>query len=294
MKYIFIILIFLKVGFINAYADVINKIEVTNNKRITNESIVTFSGIKLGNDYTQEQLNEILQDLYETNFFSDIKFEINDGTLVVNVVERKIIQSIILNGIKAEKTKNSILKNLSLREKTPYVEFLANQDIKKIERALNSSGYYFNKVQVEMKDNANDTVDLIYDIELGERALIKDIIFTGNKYYKDKKLKNIIVSEESKFWKFVSNKKYLNPDQINLDLRLLEKFYLIKVFTMTDQNSSAIFNNNYFNLVYNIDAGEIYTINETKLILPDDFDEKDFKEVERFYQNLKVKIFLTS
>ena len=56
----------------------------------------------------------------------------------------------------------------------------------------------------------------------------KDIIFTGNKYYKDKKLKNIIISEESKFWKFISNKKYLNPDQIKLDLRLLEKFYLKK------------------------------------------------------------------
>ena len=288
MKYIFIIVIFLKLTFINAYADVINSVDVKNNKRITKESIITFSGIKLGNDYTQDQLNKILQDLYDTNFFSDIKFKLDNGTLIVFVEERKIIQSIVLNGVKAEKTKKSILKNLSLREKTPYVKFLANQDIKKIERALNSAGYYFNKVQVQMKDNTNDTVDLIYNIDLGERALIKDIIFTGNKYYKDKKLKNVIVSEESKFWKFISNKKYLNPDQIKLDLRLLEKFYLNKGFySVQIKNSSAIFNNNYFNLVYNIDAGNIYTINETKLILPDDFDEKDFKDVEKILSKLK-------
>ncbi len=288
MKYIFIILIFFKVTFINAFAVVINKIEVENNKRITNESIATFSGIKLGSNYTQDQLNKILQDLYDTNFFSDIKLSVNNDTLIVFVEERKIIQSIILNGVKAEKTKKSIIKNLSLREKTPYVEFLAGQDIKKIERALNSAGYYFNKVQVEMKDNANDTVDLIYNIELGEKALIKEIIFTGDKYYKDKKLKNIIVSEESKFWKFISSKKYLNPDQINLDLRLLEKFYLNKGFyNVQIKNSSAIFNDNYFNLVYNIDAGDIYTINETKLILPDDFDEKDFKDVKKILLKLK-------
>ena len=81
-----------------------------------------------------------------------------------------------------------------------------------------------------MKDNNNETVDLIYNIDLGEKTLIKNIIFTGEKFYKDRKLKNIIVSEESKFWKFISNKKYLNPEQINLDLRLLEKFYLNKVF----------------------------------------------------------------
>ena len=139
-----------------------------------------------------------------------------------------------------------------------------------------------------MKTNNNDTIDLIYDIKLGEKALIHNISFTGDKYYKDKKLKNIIVSEESKFWKIISNKKYLNPDQINLDLRLLENFYLNKGFyNVKIKNSSAIFNDNFFNLVYNIDAGKIFTIKETKLELPDDFDEKDFKDVKKILKKLE-------
>tara|TARA_B100000886_G_C20425428_1_gene493735 strand:- start:3673 stop:5862 length:2190 start_codon:yes stop_codon:yes gene_type:complete len=274
--------------FSNALGDVINKVEVKNNNRITKETIISFGGIELGKDYNQEQLNDVLLDLYATNFFSDIKFDIQGDVLVVEVKERKIIQQIILNGIKAEKTKKSILKNLSLREKSPYVSFLAKQDIKKIENSLNSAGYYFNKVDVTLRTNNNETVDLIYNIDLGEKALIKNIIFTGDKYYKDKKLKNIIVSEESKFWKFISNKKYLNPNQIDLDLRLLEKFYLNKGFyNVQIKNSSAIFNDNHFNLVYNIDAGNIYTIRETKLILPDDFDENDFKGVKDILKKLK-------
>ena len=104
---------------------------------------------------------------------------------------------------------------MSIREKSPYVNFLAKQDVNKIENALNSAGYYFNEVDAIIKNNKNDTVDLVYNISLGEKALIKNIIFTGEKYFKDKKLKNVIVSEESKFWKFISNKKYLNPDQID-------------------------------------------------------------------------------
>ena len=125
MKYIFIIVIFLKVTFINAYADVINSVDVKNNKRITKESIITFSGIKLGNDYTQDQLNKILQDLYDTNFFSDIKFNIEGNILIVEVQERKIIQNILLNGIKAEKTKKSIFFVLmNFRFELPiYIEF---------------------------------------------------------------------------------------------------------------------------------------------------------------------------
>ena len=287
MKYFLIILIIFKFAFTYACADVINKIEVKNNNRITKETIITFGGIELGKDYNQEQLNNVLIDLYSTNFFSDIKFDIQGDVLVVEVEERKIVQQIIINGVKAEKTKKSILKNLSLREKSPYVNFFAKQDINKIENSLNSAGYYFNKVDVTLKTNNNDTVDIIYDIDLGEKALIKNIIFTGEKYYKDKKLKNIIVSEESKFWKFISNKKYLNPNQISLDLRLLEKFYLNKGFyNVQIKNSSAIFNNNYFNLVYNINAGNIYTIRDAKLILPDDFDEKDFKEVKNVLKKL--------
>ena len=288
MKYLFIILIFFKLAHSSALSEVINNIEVKNNDRITKETIITFGGIELGKDYNQEQLNNILLNLYDTNFFSDIKFDVQGGTLIVSVVERKIIQQIVLNGVKAQKTKKSILENLSLREKSPYVKFLAKQDIKKIENALNRAGYYFNEVDVTMKENTNDTVDLIYNINLGEKALIKNIIFTGEKYYKDKKLKNIIVSEESKFWKFISNKKYLNPNQIDLDLRLLEKFYLNKGFyNVQIRNSSAIFNENNFNLIYNIDAGNIYTIRNAKLILPDDFDIKDFKEVENVLKKLK-------
>ena len=290
MKYLFIILLILKFAFSHAFGDIINNVEVKNNNRITKETIITFGGIELGKDYSQEQLNNILLDLYSTNFFSDIKFDIKGDVLIVEVTERKIIQQIVLNGVKAEKTKKSILKNLSLREKSPYVNFLAKQDINKIQNSLNSAGYYFNKVDVTLKNNNNDTVDLIYNIDLGEKALIKKIIFTGERYYKDKKLKNVIVSEESKFWKFISNKKYLNPNQIDLDLRLLERFYLNKGFyNVQIKNSSAIFNDNHFNLIYNIDAGNIYTIRNTKLVLPDDFDEKDFKEVNDILKKLEEK-----
>ena len=46
------------------------------------------------------------------------------------------------------------------------------------------------------------------------------------------------------------NKDQMNPNQINLDLRLLEKFYLNKGFyNVKIENSSAIFNDNHFNLV---------------------------------------------
>ena len=110
MKYLFIILLIFKLAFTYASGEVINNIEVKNNKRITKETIITFGGIELGKDYSQQQLNDILLDLYSTNFFSDIKFNLQGNTLIVEVEERKIVQKIIINGIKAKKTNELILK----------------------------------------------------------------------------------------------------------------------------------------------------------------------------------------
>ena len=130
----------------------------------------------------------------------------------------------------------------------------------------------------------------IYKIDTGEKALIKNIKFTGDKFYKDRKLRNVIVSEENKFWKFISNKKYLDIDRIELDKRLLKNFYLNKgYYNVEIESSSAIFNDNFFELIYNINSGNRYTINNAILDIPIDYDPKDFKEVTNSIEDLKDK-----
>ena len=52
-------------------------------------------------------------------------------------------------------------------------------------------------------------VSIDYKIDLGEKSKIGKISFIGDKIFKDSKLKSIIVSEEYKFWKFISGKKFL-------------------------------------------------------------------------------------
>ena len=83
MKYLIIILLIFKFAFPYAFADIINNIEVKNNNRVTKETIITFGGIELGKDYNDEQLNKILLNLYSTNFFSDIKFDLQGDVLIV-------------------------------------------------------------------------------------------------------------------------------------------------------------------------------------------------------------------
>ena len=288
MKKIIFQLLIICLFFIPVKAEVINNIKLENNIRVSKESIIAFGNIKLGKNYSETEINQILVDLYNTNFFSDIKLSIENNVLVINVTERKIIQTVVIDGIKSKENTEQILKQLKLKDKSPFDEFVAEQDLINIKNSLNRSGFYFAKVAVTIKENNNDTLDLIYTIDTGEKALIKNIKFTGDKAFKDRKLRSVIVSEENKFWKFISNKKYLDVNRIELDKRLLKNFYLNKGYYNVDiESSSAVFNENSFELIYNINSGKEYLIQNVELDVPIDYDINDFNDVKKSIDKLK-------
>ena len=287
MKKIVLSIILVCIFFVSAKAEIINDVKLENNKRVSKQSIIAFGNIKIGKDYSEAEINQILVDLYNTNFFKNIKLEITNNILIINVEEKKIIQTVLLEGIKSKQNTENILKQLKLKDKSPFDNFTAEQDLIKIKNALSRSGYYFAKVDVEIKENNNDTLDLIYKIDTGEKALIKNIKFTGDKFYKDRKLRSVIVSEENKFWKFISSKKFLDVDRIKLDKRLLKNFYLNKgYYNVKIESSSAVFNDNFFELIYNINSGNKYFIKSAKLDIPIDYDQKDFVDALKSVENL--------
>ena len=130
MKILYFIIFFTFYSFFSL-AETINDVVVDNNKRISKETIITLGDIKLGTNYDKSDLNEILKKLYETNFFSNIKISIENNTLNIFIEENKIIQSVKINGIKAKRIQEAILKDLQLQDRSPFVKIKVKQDIPK-------------------------------------------------------------------------------------------------------------------------------------------------------------------
>ena len=72
---------------------VIKDIQINNNKRITKETITTYGKIQLNKDYNQKELNNILKNLYDTNFFKKISLTVDGQTLVLTIDEMTIAES---------------------------------------------------------------------------------------------------------------------------------------------------------------------------------------------------------
>ena len=292
LKFISIILFFTLFTF-KANSEIVKKIEVKNNNRVSKDTILIFSKIEIGKDYTQNDLNSIIQDLYETDFFSNITLEINDGTLIIDVEENKIIQQVTINGIKKSEIVKLLKKKISTKDKNPFLENKILSDVKLMKKILKNSGFYFSEITDSIVENNNNTVDVIFNVKLGEKAFIKTIQFIGDKIYKDRALRGIIASEEDRFWKFITKKRFINPELINLDKRLLKNFYLNKGHYQVVISDSFIeyTDNNYFKLVYNINAGPKFIIDKASLSLPIDYDEKDFSKLKDKLVNLQGEYY---
>ena len=267
----------------------ISNVKINGNERITKETIILFGQIDLNNDIGNNELNSILKNLYETNFFEDIKLKIIDQTLIVNVKEFPLISSLEIVGVKAKKIKNPILENIKLKNKGSFNKYLAGKDKDIVINVLRSFGYYFAKVDIKIIDQPNKTIKLIYEIEMGNKALIRNINFIGDKIYKKRKLYDVITSEESKFWKIISSNKHLDEDRVRLDVRLLTNFYKNKGYYYAEVNSSfAEFSDDgKFDLTFNINAGMKYYFNKLNLNLPSDFDERYFQSINKQFSKLK-------
>ncbi len=286
IKFIFIT-IFLFVQ--SAFAETVNQIQIIGNERIPSETIKTFSALKKNDDLDDNKINDALKSLYDSNFFKNVSIEFKDGKVTITVVENPIIQNLEIEGVKAQKIRDQFFDNLELKQKGSFFEEKLKSDLNTIKKIGKNLGYYFIKVEALQETLDGNKINITFNVDLGEKAKISKISFVGNKIFKDSKLKSVIVSEEYKFWKFISGKKFLNENLVKLDLRLLKNFYLNKGYYDVEINSSfaKMISENEFELIFNIEANKKIFFGDLSLKLPIDFKKDNFAGLEKLFRDVK-------
>ena len=273
-----IILLFISIP---SFSEIIKEIKVNGNKRVSSDTVIIFSEVKLNSDLSKNQLNNVIKNLYSTDYFKNVSINVENNILYIYVEERPIIQSIEFEGLENKRILKVLNEQIELKEKNSFIKNKVKKDENKISNILRNNGFYFSKVTTKIKNNSNNTIDLIYEIDLGERAFIKKISFIGDKKIKENKLRKVIVSEEAKFWKFISNKKFLDIQRVRLDQNLLYNFYRNKGYydVSIESSSAKIINETDFELVFNINAGNKYYFGNIDLLIPQDYSIESFNKI---------------
>ena len=293
MKIFFKSLIIILFITIPGNSEIIKEIKVEGNKRISSETVKIFTEVELNSDLNINQLNDVIKNLYSTEYFKDVNINVQNNILYIYVEENPIIQSIEFKGIKNKRILKVLNEQIELREKNSFIKNKVKKDENKISNILRSNGFYFSKVSSKLKNNNNNTVDLIYEIDLGEKAFIKKISFIGDKKIKENKLRKIIVSEEAKFWKFISNKKFLDINRVKLDQNLLYNYYRNKGYydVSIESSSAKIINQTDFELIFNINAGKKYYFGSIDLSIPSDYSMESFNKIIETMNKLEGEVY---
>ena len=285
-------------------AEVVKNIQIDGNKRISDETVKIYGGIKLNKDYSESDLNKILNNLYSTNFFKDVKVELVGGTLKVNLIEYLTIDTIVILGEPSNKYKEQIRKIISSKEKGSYIENNLANDTDLIKKIYSQAGYNFAKVNTKIRKVDDKRLDLILEIDRGKITKISKISFTGNKKVKEKRLRDVIASEENKFWKFITRNTRFNQNLVNLDIRLLNNYYKSIGYydVKINSNTAELVDSGNVELIYTINAGERYIFKKISTNVDTTFDKKLFfdlneeykKVIGTFYSPFKIKKLLDS
>ncbi len=298
-KYIVIFLLFFST---NSFSEIVNKVNVQGNERISKETILVYGEISVPSNYEKKDLNKIIKNLYSTNFFDDIKASINNGVLEIIVKEYPIINSITVEGELKEERIRELKDRIQTKKNSPYIKNIIKEDIDLIKKLYLSMGFNFTKIDSKIEEISENRINLFFFINRGEKTKISKIYFIGDKKIRDRRLRDIIVSQEHKFWKVLTKNVYLNSQNIELDKRLLSNYYKsLGYYDVQVLSSNAeIETDSSTTLTYNIDAGTRYRIQKISTNVDSAIDKSIFmplnkkfkKVVGNYYSPFTVKKLL--
>ncbi len=286
-KIIISLILFVIVSPFSLKAEIVNKIEINGNSRVSDETIKVYGNIlKVGSDYTQAKLDQILKDLYSTNFFKEIDISIKNGILFIDVSEYPVISQLVISGEPSTKFKTEIKRIIKLKENNSFIESFLSEDINTIKILYSSLGYNFSKVQPKVRKIDERSVDLVFQIERGDVTKISKISFSGDKKLKDKRLRDIIASQEDKFWKVITRNTKFSENLISLDKRLLTNYYKsLGYYDVQIKSTSAqLLDSSNIELNYTIDAGRRYLIDKISTNVDPAYDKSIFLPLENTYK----------
>ncbi len=291
LKKIFFLL-FLQFIFSNVcLSENIKDFNIQGNDRVSDETIIMFSSLNVGDNIVENDLNDALKKLYYTDYFKQVEILLDNQIVTIKVVENPIIQNVKIEGIDRDSIYEKINDIASKLEKYPFVENKVNEQVILLKNILKSYGYYFVKLETSIIENLNNTVELQYKFNLGEIAKIKKINFIGDKIYNDTVLRNIIISEETKFWKFITKNKFLDLNRIRADVNRIESFYKNRGFynVKVKSTTAVITDENQFELIFNINAGSKLFFDNIQFSENKNILENDLNYFTKQFSNLKGK-----
>jgi len=205
--------------------DVIRQITVEGAQRIEPGTVKSYLLIREGDAFDAQRLDRSLKSLFATGLFADVSARRQGFTLVISVVENPVINRIAFEG--NDKVESEQLQaETTLRPRVIYTRTKVQNDVKRILTLYRRNGRFAVTVEPKIIQLPQNRIDLVFEINEGDLSEVESIRFVGNKEFSDRRLREVVRTKETAWWRFLSNDDNYDPDRLTLDRELLRRFYL--------------------------------------------------------------------
>lgn len=260
-----------------ALADSIRDIRVEGNERVETSTVLSYLGLREGQQYDPAAASEALRALYATNLFDNVRIGWDDGILVVDVAENPIVNRIVFENNDA--LDNDRLEEvIALRPRAVFTASKVQQDVKAIQAAYRQTGRYLAQVTPEIIRRDQNRVDVIFNTQEGEKSKVRKIEFIGNEKISDSDLRGAISTKQAAFWRFLGSSTSYDPDRLEFDKELLRRHYLnhgyadIQVVSAVAELAP---NREDFFITFTVDEGHRYDFGELDVSVSGRFPVKE-------------------
>ena len=274
----------------------VSAVLITGNKRIESDAIKMIIKTKPGDIYLSKSLSDDLKAVFAMGYFDDIRIEAEDtpdGKKIIFIVKEKpTIRVIRFKGNKVFK-EDKLKENLTIKTGSILNPFKIRRNIGRIEELYKEKNYHNVKVTYNINQLEHNQADLEFDIDEGEKVLIKSITFEGNNAYSDKILKNLMKTSEKGFFSWVTSSGDLKTEDLDQDITKLSGFYYNNGYIQARIGEPQIeYKENWIYITIKIDEGPQFKVGNVDitgdLVLPKDELKKRLKITKETYYNREV------
>ena len=239
---------------------VVQRIVIKGVERIEQGTVLSYLPIQPGDTVGPAQIDLALKTLFRTDLFADVKMDVQGADLVVTLVENPIINQVVFEGndnLKEDKLRDEV----TIRPRGIFTRSKVQQDVQRIIELYRRSGRISATVTPKVVQLPQKRVDLVFEINEGPKSGILRINFLGNKEFSDNDLREVVVTKESQWYKFLTSNDNYDPDRIEYDREQLRKHYRNRGFydfRVVSSVAELAPDKNGFAVTYTIDEGPEY------------------------------------
>ena len=195
-----------KIPFDQGVKYILADVDVTGKISFNKQTVVTFAGLEKGQDITipGEEISNAIKKLGKLGLFSEIDFFVTKTVgdsifLELNINELPKLSEVKFAGVKKKKT-DELIKDNGLTKGKIVNENLITTTKNYIENKYKKDGFYNTKVTIRTVPDttSGNEVNMFVNVFKGSKVKIKEIVFTGNEKFSDKKLRKAMKNTKEK------------------------------------------------------------------------------------------------